>query len=149
MLLILCNDIHFDENVCASDYITFRLVVSRAITGPFRTDSYPISPLQWPHNGQDGVSNHQPNHCLLNRLFGRRSKKTSRSASLVFVWGIHQGTVNSLHKWPVTRKMYPIYHVIMHWGYSYIATAPTWQWVKYVQQIKFPFDEKSRDIVWF
>ena len=24
----------------------------------------------------DGVSNHQPHHCLLNRLFGRRSKKT-------------------------------------------------------------------------
>ena len=35
-------------------------------------------PLQWRHNGHDGVSNHQPNHCLLNRLFGRRSKKTSK-----------------------------------------------------------------------
>ena len=33
--------------------------------------------LQWHHNGHDGVSNHQPHHCLLNRLFGRRSKKTS------------------------------------------------------------------------
>ena len=36
------------------------------------------SPLQWRHNGRDGVSNHQPHHCLLNRLFMRRSKKTSR-----------------------------------------------------------------------
>ena len=34
--------------------------------------------LQWRHNGRDGVSNHQPQHCLLNRLFGRRSKKTSK-----------------------------------------------------------------------
>ena len=34
--------------------------------------------LQWRHNGLDGVSNHQPRHCLLNRLFGRRSKKTSK-----------------------------------------------------------------------
>ena len=34
-------------------------------------------PLQWRHNGQDGVSNHQPHDCLLNRLFKRRSKKTS------------------------------------------------------------------------
>ena len=34
--------------------------------------------LQWRHNGRDGVSNHQPHDCLLNRLFGRRSKKTSR-----------------------------------------------------------------------
>ena len=34
--------------------------------------------LQWRHNGRDGDSNHQPRHCLLNRLFGRRSKKTSK-----------------------------------------------------------------------
>ena len=34
--------------------------------------------LQWRHNGHDGVSNHQPHHYLLNRLFGRRSKKTSK-----------------------------------------------------------------------
>ena len=27
---------------------------------------------------RDGVSNHQPHDCLLNRLFGRRSKKTSK-----------------------------------------------------------------------
>ena len=35
-------------------------------------------PLQWRHNGRDGVSNHQPNDCLLNRLFRRISKKTSK-----------------------------------------------------------------------
>ena len=34
--------------------------------------------LQWRHNGRDGVSNHQPHDCLLNRLFRRRSKKTSK-----------------------------------------------------------------------
>ena len=33
--------------------------------------------LQWRHNGRDGVSNHQPHDCFLNRLFRRRSKKTS------------------------------------------------------------------------
>ena len=33
--------------------------------------------LLWCHNGHDGVSNHQPQHCLLNRLFRRRSKKKS------------------------------------------------------------------------
>ena len=31
-------------------------------------------PLQWRHNDNDSVSNHQPYDCLLNRLFGRRSK---------------------------------------------------------------------------
>ena len=37
-----------------------------------------IRSLQWRHDGYDGVSNHQPHHGLLNRLFGRRSKKTSK-----------------------------------------------------------------------
>ena len=35
-------------------------------------------PLHWRHNDHDGVSNHQPHGCLLNRLFRRRSKKTSK-----------------------------------------------------------------------
>ena len=34
--------------------------------------------LQWRHNGHDSVSNHQPHDCFLNRLFRRRSKKTSK-----------------------------------------------------------------------
>ena len=34
--------------------------------------------LQWHHNRHDDVSNHQPHHCLLKRLFRRRSKKTSK-----------------------------------------------------------------------
>ena len=34
--------------------------------------------LQWRHNERDDVSNHQPHHCLLNRLFRRRGKKTSK-----------------------------------------------------------------------
>ena len=66
-------------------------------------------PLQWRHNGRDGVSNHQPHDWSYNRLFGRRSKKTSRSASLAFVRGIHRGPVNSPHKWPVTRKKVSIW----------------------------------------
>ena len=37
-----------------------------------------LGPLRWRHNGCDSVSNHQPHHCLLNRLFRRRSKKTSK-----------------------------------------------------------------------
>ena len=32
---------------------------------------------RWRHNGRDSVSNHQPHHCLLNRLFRPSSKKTS------------------------------------------------------------------------
>ena len=34
--------------------------------------------LPWHHNEYDGISNHQPNDWLLNRLFRHRSKKTSK-----------------------------------------------------------------------
>ena len=35
-------------------------------------------PLQWRYNWRHGYSNHQPNDCLLNHLFRRWSKKTSK-----------------------------------------------------------------------
>ena len=34
--------------------------------------------LQWRYNERDGVLNHQPPDCLLDRLFARRLKKTSK-----------------------------------------------------------------------
>ena len=40
-------------------------------------------------------------------------RKHQSSASLAFVWGIHQGPVNSPHKWPITRKMIPFDDVII------------------------------------
>ena len=44
-------------------------------------------------------------------------RKHQSSASLAFVRGIHRGPVNSPHKWPVTRKMFPFDDVIMlHWA---------------------------------
>ena len=40
-------------------------------------------------------------------------RKYRSSASLAFMWGIHRWPVNSQHKWPVTRKMFPFDDVIM------------------------------------
>ena len=40
-------------------------------------------------------------------------RKHQSSAWLAFVWGIHRGSVNSPHKWSVTRKMFPFDDVIM------------------------------------
>ena len=37
-----------------------------------------ITTLQWSHTEPDGVSNHMPRNCLLNRLYRHRSKKTSK-----------------------------------------------------------------------
>ena len=44
---------------------------------------------------------------------GADQSKHQSSASLAFVWGIHRGPVNSPHKGPVTRKMFPFDDVIM------------------------------------
>ena len=51
-----------------------------------------IKSLQWRHNEHDCVSNHQPRHCLLNRLFGRRSKKTSKLRATGLCVGNSPGT---------------------------------------------------------
>ena len=44
---------------------------------------------------------------------GADQRKHQSSASLAFVRGIHRGPVNSPHKVPVTRKMFPFDDVIM------------------------------------
>ena len=83
----------------------------------------------------DGVSNHQPQGCLLNRLFRRRSRKTSKLRVTGLCVENSPGPVNSLHKGPVTRKMFPFDDVIMctnkiscnifphYWG----SVAFTWE----------------------
>ena len=79
--------------------------------------------LQWCHNDHDVVSNHQPHGCLLNRLFRRRSKKTSKLRVTGLCVGNSPGPVNSPHKWPVTRKMFPFDDVIMWCVHSDIFVA--------------------------
>ena len=44
---------------------------------------------------------------------GADQRKHQSSASLAFVRGIHRRPVNSPHKWPVTRKMFPFDDVII------------------------------------
>ena len=73
---------------------------------------------RWRHNEHDGVSNHQPHDCLFKRLFRRISKKTSKlRVTGLCVRGIHRWPVNSPHKGPVTRKMFPFDDVIMYKSY--------------------------------
>ena len=50
---------------------------------------------------------------------GADQRKHQSSASLAFVRGIHRWPVNSLRKWPVTRKMFPFDDVIMAIGCSW------------------------------
>ena len=73
-------------DICIHDH-TFIIIIYRGMdhnlvhkcnvrVGTTETDF--SNSLQWCHNGHGGVSNHQPNHCLFNRLFTRRSTKISK-----------------------------------------------------------------------
>ena len=55
--------------------------------------------LQWRHNGRNGVSNHRHLQCLLNRLFRRRSTKTSK----LRVTGICAGNSPVTGEFPAQR----------------------------------------------
>ena len=48
-------------------------------------------------------------------------RKHQSFASLAFLRGIHRGPVNSPHKWPVTRKVFPFDDVIVE--YTEICSA--------------------------
>ena len=89
--------------------------------------------LQWRHNGLDSVSNHQLYDCLLNRLFGRRSKKTSKlrvtglcagnspgtgefpaqmasnAENLSIWWRHHEPNVHQIHDTPNVHQMYDMW----------------------------------------
>ena len=88
--------------------------------------------LWWRHNGNDGVSNHQPHDCLLDRLFRHRWKKTWKLRVTVLCAGNSPVIGEFPHKWPVTRKKFPYDDVIMWWAssqthiymYIYIYASP-------------------------
>ena len=69
-------------------------------SGKFLLCNNPIS-LQWRHTctGHDGFSNHQPNDCLLKRLFSRRSKETSK----LRVTGLCEGNSPVTGEFPAQR----------------------------------------------
>ena len=73
----------------------------------------PSFALMWRHNERYGVSNHRRLDCSLNRCSGADQRKHQSPASLAFVRGIHRSLVDSPHKGPVTRQMFPFDDVIM------------------------------------
>ena len=57
-------------------------------------------------------------------------RKHQSSASLAFVRGIHRGPVNSSHKCPVTRKVFPFDDVIMTYkGWSIPPYPLPYRWI--------------------
>ena len=94
-----------------------------------------LNTLLWRHNDHDGVSNHQSHGCLLSRLFRRRSKKTSKLRVTGLCVGNSPGPVNSPHKWPVTRKMFPFDDVIIYPGifqFQHPEVFNAWSYQRYI-----------------
>ena len=73
-----------------------------------------LIPLHWRYNDHDGVSNHQPHGCY-STVYSDADKKKSKLRVTGLCVGNSPGPVNSPHKGPVTRKMFPFDDVIMHW----------------------------------
>ena len=67
---------------------------------------YKALTLRWHQNGRDSVSNHQLHGCLFNRLFRRRSKKTSKLRVTGLCLGNSPGPVNSPHKGQLRGKCF-------------------------------------------
>ena len=73
-----------------------------------------LKSVKWRHNEHNGVSNHQPHDCLLIPFIqDADQRKHQSSVWLAFVRGIHRWPVNSLHKGPITRKMFPFDDIAM------------------------------------
>ena len=72
-----------------------------------------LQELQRRHNERDGVSNHQPHDCFLNRSLRFRSKKTSKLRATGLCAGNSPVTGEFLAQWPVTPKMSPFDDVII------------------------------------
>ena len=74
----LIPDQAMDLEIFWGKYIYF-CILAQTREGPVSWNaSWWKTTLRWRHNEWGGVSSHQPHDCLLNRLSGHRSKKTSK-----------------------------------------------------------------------
>ena len=106
--------------------------------------------LQWRHNERDGVPNHQPQDCLLKRLFRRRSKKTSK----LRVTGLCEGNSPVTGEFPAQRASYaenvsiwwrhhirktrPVPWILMPWLPASRSLKEQWYWPIYISR-SLPF----------
>ena len=86
---------------------------------------------QWHHNGHHSVSYHQPHHCLLNRLFRCRTKKTSK----LRVTGLCVGNSPVTGKFPA--QMASNTENVSIWWWHHVLFLPQsyltyWGWVMHI-----------------
>ena len=89
-----------------------------------------LSTLLWRHNERDGVSNHQPQDCLLNRLFRRWLKKTSK----LRVTGLCVGNSPVTGEFPAQKA-------------SNAENVPIWWRHHDIQYTDYPFDRSSMNLM--
>ena len=95
--------VHYNKDYTSLSVSVIRIIADDEIKWPAYIDGRLISfrgeSLHWRHNGRDGVSNHHLHDCLLNRLFRRRSKKTSK----LRVTGLCAGNSSVTSEFPAQR----------------------------------------------
>ena len=94
--------------------------------------------LRWRHYGRDSVSNHQPHHCLLSRLFRRRSKKASK----LRVTGLCAGNSPGTCEFPAQTAS-NVENVLIWWRHHGISYA----WSNISKNVRIAI--KSRIILTF
>ena len=95
--------------------------------------------LQWRHNENDGVSNHQPHHCLRNRSFRHRSQKTSK----LCVTGICEGNLPVTGEFP-TQMASSAENVSIWWRHHGVRV---W-WMSISYKIMGVITYPSRNLSW-
>ena len=94
-IIIAITDHIYNTHIYSMQHVS--LLRFSSINNLFR--SVITSSLHWRHNGCDRVSNHQPHDRLLNCLFRRRSKKTSKPR----ITGICEGNSPVTSEFPSQR----------------------------------------------
>ena len=106
-----------------------RYLISHETTSFVQPGSKVHWSLQWRHNKHNCVSNHQPHHCLLNRLFRRRSKKTSK----LRVTGLCVGNLPVTFHFPA--QMANNAENVFIWWRHHVTYCSCWHHGDYLQQL--------------
>ena len=96
MILWEIHSIHYSDIIMSEMASQITSLTHLCITDP-RYIVY--GTLHWRHNDHGDISNHQPHGCLLNHLFSRRSKKTSK----LCVTGLCVGNSLATGEFPAQR----------------------------------------------
>ena len=106
-----------DKNM-ACIFVQCNKIVSLTLFWPPARERETRHALQWRHNERRSVSNHQPHDCLLNRLFRRRSKKTSK----LRLTGLCVGNSPGTGEFPAQMASY-VENVSIWWRH-HLMTSP-------------------------